>query len=448
MVAPPDEINLESFKSKVYLLILDKVVLGALIAIALFAYDRWKVFDQRAYDDHVTFAFQRAGYVKDLVPIVLSKQNVAVRSEALIALIRTRSIADASAISMANRLLDDGLIRAESGELFRQIGTDPLLDALLEHMPAALPSMLEGYELRKSAIAQRGTETGDAALNEADTDRFWGWLLYRTIQDKPDRDLSQFGHLDDDTFLSTYLPTLVRVYNNSPTWMRWEPGYNWRIRRPKAVRILAALADNGDSIPNRAQIAQSEASLLGVLDPSAPTEANLELASTLLDLIRSRELASPALLTRCVEIVSGRLRYPHQWMEDDRGGNCLHYIGWYATDADNEYGDAVSSDYISSSKPWLDVQRLVDGEIIACEIIAIHEPIGSANFQRCAFGQRVSDFVKILFLGTERHRTQTTATTKALDDLFHLDEARIGRLSLRGQAAAWPAIRHISQLHP
>ena len=44
------KVNPESFQAKLYLLLLDKVVIGALIAVAFVTYDRGKTQELRNYE--------------------------------------------------------------------------------------------------------------------------------------------------------------------------------------------------------------------------------------------------------------------------------------------------------------------------------------------------------------------------------------------------------------
>ncbi len=81
---PP--VDPESFRGKLYLLVLDKVVIGALIAIAFLVYDRWKTEEVRRYtvaQEETQLGFKRAEYVKQLVPIVLNgHQDIQYRAHA------------------------------------------------------------------------------------------------------------------------------------------------------------------------------------------------------------------------------------------------------------------------------------------------------------------------------------------------------------------------------
>ena len=157
-------IDPDSLAGKIYLLILDKLVLGAVIALAFVVYDRWKTDDQRQYDDKVTLAFQRANYVKELVPIVTDPQkDLNVRVQALIALIETRAIGDKAALVLTERLLQANLLRSDYPEHFVWNREHPLLDALELRMPNALGAFLEEYESSRATLA-----VGDQGKGEVD----------------------------------------------------------------------------------------------------------------------------------------------------------------------------------------------------------------------------------------------------------------------------------------
>ena len=107
--------DLETFRGKLYLLVIDKVVIGALIAIALFAYDRWKTQEIRRYNEETQLTFRRAEYIKQLVPIVLNdKKNKEYRAHSLGALVATKSIDENSAVNFAQKLLDSDLLKAQA----------------------------------------------------------------------------------------------------------------------------------------------------------------------------------------------------------------------------------------------------------------------------------------------------------------------------------------------
>src|SRR5258708_547017 len=114
------KIDPETFRGKVYLLVIDKVVIGALIAIALLVYDQWKTREIQRYttaQEEVQLSFRRAEYVKQLVPIVLDDtKHIRYRAQSLGALVETKSIEANSAVIFAKMLLDsDVLERDEHG---------------------------------------------------------------------------------------------------------------------------------------------------------------------------------------------------------------------------------------------------------------------------------------------------------------------------------------------
>jgi hypothetical protein len=146
----------DSFRGKLYLLLIDKIVLGVAIGIAFVASDRWKLRDQRAYDDRTILAFQGASYVKELVPMVVDpKLGLPARAQALIALIETQSIGDKNALGLTELLLSQGLIRADYPEHLKWNRDDPLLDALETMMPPALEPLLEHYPVTLRRVRYR-----------------------------------------------------------------------------------------------------------------------------------------------------------------------------------------------------------------------------------------------------------------------------------------------------
>jgi hypothetical protein len=145
------KIEPETFREKLYLLVIDKVVIGALIAIAFIVYDQWKTQEVRRYTDtqeEVQLAFRRAEYVKQLIPIVLaSEQDVRYRAHALGALVETRSIDANSAVNFAGKLLDSNLwVGSEDGEIPSPTSEDYFLDVMRKSMPSGLQALLKAYD--------------------------------------------------------------------------------------------------------------------------------------------------------------------------------------------------------------------------------------------------------------------------------------------------------------
>lgn len=114
-------VNPESFKGKLYLLVIDKVIIGALIATAFVAYDRFRTTEVRRLDRtaaEVQLTFERARLAKEFLPFITNrKQDVIARGYALREAARTGSIDADAAVEIGRQLLSDGI----SDDHFRRV---------------------------------------------------------------------------------------------------------------------------------------------------------------------------------------------------------------------------------------------------------------------------------------------------------------------------------------
>jgi len=236
-----NRIDPESFRGKLYLLIVDKIVLGAVIAAAFVAYDQWKAQEARLYEETV----QRAEYLKELVPIVVDSDNdndVLVRAQALVALIDRRAVDPRTAFVLTERLLRSGLMFSdlphdEGGVYLRSHEDHFLAEALLSFMPSALPTLLDHYlvssfpgSMDYEQRLAHGDIEGGAWRYRKDAPLFWERLIAEVIDRSPD---SELAVLDDDSFLAQgYLSVLARAVH---------PSVRRADREPKGLRILHSL---------------------------------------------------------------------------------------------------------------------------------------------------------------------------------------------------------------
>lgn len=132
-------LNPESFKGKLYLLAIDKIVIGAIIAVAFVAYDRYRTIEVQGLADRaaqVQLAFERAKLAKEFLPFIANqKENVIARGYVLREAARTGSIDADAAVEIGRQLLLDGI----SDDHFRRV------------MIVAMPDGMR-------AIARRGVE--------------------------------------------------------------------------------------------------------------------------------------------------------------------------------------------------------------------------------------------------------------------------------------------------
>lgn len=233
------EIDPESFRGKLYLLIADKVILGAVIAAAFVAYDQWQTQEARRYEE----AVQRAGYMKELVPIVVQSDNdVLVRAQALVALIDREAIDARTAFVLTERLLRSGLMFSDrphdDGGVYLLSHEDHFLaEALSSYMPRELPTLLDHYLVSSfpgSMDYEQVPSHGDAERSgwryRKDAPLFWERLVDQVVDRFSDSELAM---LDDDSFLARgYLSVLARAVH---------PSVRRADRRPRGLRILHSL---------------------------------------------------------------------------------------------------------------------------------------------------------------------------------------------------------------
>jgi hypothetical protein len=114
-------LNPESFKGKLYLLAIDKIVIGAIIAVAFVAYDRYRTIEVQGLQDRaaqVQLAFERAKLAKEFLPFITNrKEDVIARGYVLREAARTGSIDADAAIEIGRQLLLDGI----SDDHFRRV---------------------------------------------------------------------------------------------------------------------------------------------------------------------------------------------------------------------------------------------------------------------------------------------------------------------------------------
>jgi hypothetical protein len=420
-------------QGKLYLLIWDKLVLGTMIALAFVCYDRWKSAEQRKYEDKVTLAFQRASYVKELVPIVVdSKTDVAVRGQALIALVETRSISDNSALALAERLLRDGLIRSDYPEMLRWNRDHPLLDALAGRMPSGLEPLLQHYMVSMAPDEKRRTQ----GREKADIEEFWSELFFRSIDHHKD---SELPILDDDAFLDRYLGVMDHLVDLLPERQRL--GREWFSRRPKALRVLAALRGIGDV--GRYQHAAARKYLLELLTPKNPTEANLTLAADIVELQQKKLWASKALAAQCLGIVlreDADVRV-NGWYQP-RALSCGIYIEWYATTNRDDSNPNAEGD---GANGWNEFEPMVVMGLRQYFGDLAREPLGDGDLESNKRNSIARPLIEIIVKAVERGERPSEPTRQLLSEVFAQDDRTLGKLILIDLRARWLNVMNQSQ---
>jgi hypothetical protein len=108
---PPD--LSDTFNGKLLLLVIDKIVIGALLAIAFFMYDRYKTNDARKYDESragIQLSFERSKLLKEFLPLIQdAKVDLTTRAYLLRSAVVSGAIDSETAFELGQDFLRAGL---------------------------------------------------------------------------------------------------------------------------------------------------------------------------------------------------------------------------------------------------------------------------------------------------------------------------------------------------
>jgi hypothetical protein len=321
----------DSFRGKIVLLVIDKVVIGAILALAFVGYSWWAKVENRAYEARLRetdLGFRRAEYVKELVPVVVDdSKNVIYRAHALAALVETGSVAPSSAVNLAQGLLLSNVLGSGWDRTIPDSPHEEYLHAtMLKVMPEGIPSVLAVYVQTVSRLGSiKNTDPDALVLNN--TSGFWIRLFKSTVEGRSDEALVL---LNSDRFLADNLSSLDRIV---PT-LSDDEASAWSARRIKGARIVGNLRLLQSRNPS--VLAGAVRFFSSAMDPEPRTNEALDLATKLIDLPRSHGIANAELSGKALEIVMRRddlkLHRPHPGEErspiEDRFEAMSQYLVW------------------------------------------------------------------------------------------------------------------------
>lgn len=237
------KLNPESFNGKIWLLIIDKVIIGALIGVALLIYENIKTNEERAYiekREEIQLSIKQAELKKQFIPIVLdTSKNVRERVHSLISLVQTKSIDPYGAISLAGNILENSKLD-NSGYLQWKEHPDLryLLYELYEIAPNALPELLEKY-LTEYAFHLKdfyaSQQSGDAVLSLAKNAETGLWI--KLLRYALERNPSSFKKLNERDFLVEHLETFDNI---TPT-VSQDEALIWTTTEILGLKIIGSL---------------------------------------------------------------------------------------------------------------------------------------------------------------------------------------------------------------
>lgn len=308
----------ESFVGKLLLLVVDKLIIGALIAVVLLVFDRWRTVEQRHYNEaqeETQLAFKRAEYVKQLVPVVLDeKADIVVRAQNLVALIRTNSVDDKTAFVMARRLLNAGVVYAdqpyatlkdddseeEERVSFRWSGEHFLIDALATRLPQATPVLLETFLLQRAEAIDDSSSDEDETVesrHQAEGIEFLERLFKRSIKASTDNDLAVW--YGDKSFMTRNWHVLSQWLTPTEDEAR-----QWFGRDVMGLRLLAAtemLSYEWGDHPRRGEALQYAATYAF---PEHLTSENMGLAAVVLEDLQKNRVYEPQIVGRATKALA------------------------------------------------------------------------------------------------------------------------------------------------
>jgi hypothetical protein len=145
-------LDAESFRGKLYLLIIDKLAIGAVIAGAFVAYDFWKTASDRAYTSAATkvqLEFERAKLGRELIPVLADPEaNVVTKAYLLRSAIATGSIDAEAGVELGRTLIPAGLEDSH----FERV------------MAAAMPQGIPAVSRHAAEMAQRWRKSQGGAF--------------------------------------------------------------------------------------------------------------------------------------------------------------------------------------------------------------------------------------------------------------------------------------------
>jgi hypothetical protein len=141
------KVDPDSFRGKILILLVDKIVIGAIIGVVLLTYDRWRVIDARHAEQQVRtiqLEFERAKLFREFLPVITSSDGDLVsRAYILRSAVLTGAIDPETGIEIAREFILRGL----AAEHFRRV--------VSAAMPSGIPAIARRAEIISSQYEQQ-----------------------------------------------------------------------------------------------------------------------------------------------------------------------------------------------------------------------------------------------------------------------------------------------------
>lgn len=272
------KINPESFKGKTLLLIIDKLIIGAILAVAFVLYDQYKddrARQERIESQEIQLNFERAKMAKEFWPIIMNAENdILVRGYTLRSGMMSKAIESNTGQDVAYKLYKEGL----SDNDFIIIGKVGLPDGLVAFLKNANELAKESLSIR---LPGGGLNKPDsivdlaAELNRIDRVR----KSLRKVLDESinEQGTEPFALLENQDFLSDNLIALYMIYDSGDSF----DAIRQLNSRLKGLRLIGAV--------NRISFDSKDYNAIGFIEKELDKDysklSNIDYASAILEVI-------------------------------------------------------------------------------------------------------------------------------------------------------------------
>ena len=421
------EIDSDSFRAKVWLLVLDKIVIGAIIfgAFAIYQYLEKKESRDYAEDrEEIQLAFRRAENLKELVPVVLDGQReIQLKAHMLSALINTQSISSSSAVDLASQILySDGGEQLAAENSF-------LADTMAQVMPKGLGAAIDNHS--------------DARAESTGYDKHWSIALFwQHLILEALRRAQVLGseELNSPDYLVQNFGSLIHFQSTAGD----NEAYEWSRSKVRGLRLLGTFAILDRASAQRARRRDTDPDTRQPLLLPAHAERYLTfsssdinepaLATLIVEKLHSDYVALPEASDRILEVIEqspvrDAVRRHHPFAGFDRrvhetanwAYRALEYVAW------------------SAAKPDL-AGQIEDRVLPLVERFCDHvkSDLSDALDQRANLIDR--SFVQVLMnttLSGSSSHIPDEGTVSVLTELFSLSEGTLEQAGINDLADDW-----------
>jgi len=246
----PSSLDPESMKGKLFVLVIDKLVIGAILALFFFGYQYWKTGDDRKYNERINSEareynsiirnsqdeFKRAQFIKELLPIVLNEnETIQSRIEILGSLIRTQSIDPSSAIAISLSMLREGRLAQKDSGIPNDVLVNSFVRMLGPIIPDVLPEILDAYDYYPNIS---GAPSGYASVLIRAFEHAWRHNSTKELK-----------VLDDPGFVADNLATIDKILPQAHLqYKEWNDTSPLVLRLIRDIQILKNAREENETV--------------------------------------------------------------------------------------------------------------------------------------------------------------------------------------------------------